>query len=176
MGNVHIVGGPSSGKSCLFDALEHPNKISEIARMIIKGGQYGRSIDEIIRKGNFETFQERCVLLSCQYESFDGGDYLVDSGSVASWAYVQDLSKDVKERLNKVLSGHFKSFPPEKVFVLEPLPYKQDGTRHSDHRIQKTIHERLEVLCKGMGWDWEFVPSMSLELRKKVVTHGMNKS
>jgi len=177
-GNVIFAGAPSSGKSTTFDAFQTGlEKYPEIARIILEGGLFGKSIKEVIDSGNYPTFQERTVLLHRQYErlSHDDGGALHDAGTVSAWAYCQDLQENVRKRLSNVIERHLMENGPRKVFVFEPLKYQQDGQRHESPKIQQVIHKRIVDLCEGLQLDWELVPAMGLELRCKFIKNGLKK-
>jgi predicted ATPase len=176
-GNVQFAGAPSSGKSTAFDAIQTSMvKYPEMARMILEGGTFGKTIKEVTDKGNYPTFQERVVLLHRHNEriSVDEGS-LHDAGTVSAYAYVQDLPEPQKQNLTNLLVAHLLKCPPKKVFVFEPLPYKQDGVRHENPKYQKVIHDRIIKLCEDADFNWELVPAMGLELRLKFIKNGLKK-
>ena len=178
-GYVQFAGAPSCGKTTTLDALRTcRKKYPEMARIIIEGGTFGKSIDEITKSGNYPTFQERVVLLHRQYERIsaqdDQGD-LHDAGTVSAYAYVQDLPEPQRTKLTNAIVSHIIKNPPNKVFVFEPLKYTQDGVRHSDPKFQKVIHERIVKMCEDADLNWELVPNMSLELRQKFILNALKK-
>jgi len=176
-GNVILAGAPSCGKTTAFDAIQTSRlKYPEMARMILEGGTFGKTIKEVTEKGNYPTFQERVVLLHRQNERLGIDEpALHDAGTVSAYAYVQDLPEPQKQNLTNLLVAHLIKCPPRKVFVFEPLPYKQDGVRHEDPRYQKTIHERIVKLCEDADFNWELVPAMGLDLRLKFIKNGLKK-
>ena len=165
--NVHIEGGPSSGKSTLHAALPLKlRKIPEIARKILELGKFGGTIAEVLESNSFPDFQ-RCVVRNCATQETLGnqkGGYLLDASTISAAAYVQDLPSDDKGEINRLLIHHWAKNPPGKVFVLEPLPYVQDGVRHGNSLIQKTIYDRIIKICESQAsstrwsqrWGWTF--------------------
>lgn len=167
--NIIFAGAPSTGKTTAFDLADIKiPRVPEIARLILEGGIFWKSIEEVRNAGHYDIFQTRVSFLSLQYEKnwHDSGGVAVDAGVVSAMAYVEDLQEDVRWRLLNVMRNHLQRCPPKMVFVFEPLGFvEDDGVRHKSQEFQRVIHDRIINICEEEDLMWKLVRNGTIEKR-----------
>lgn len=157
-----ITGGPSSGKSTVLGLLAELGYkvIPEAARVLIEEEMAkGKKIEEI--RGNEQDFQRRVLKEKIRTENnllhdFPRQTIFFDRAIPDSIPYFRICGLDPSEVLPVCQRGLYK-----KVFMMEQLPFEQDGRRTEDHEEVKVLNRLLPKAYKDLDYKIVFVPRMS---------------
>lgn len=168
-----LVGGPSCGKTTAYEELKKHFKshIPEMARIILANPDFGPSIADCIRRGNYAEFQRRVSEFHALYESVYNDDETVeDAGTICALAYSMYLDEGPeKDSIIAALDKHLKEHKPVAAYLFESLPYKADGVRHDDKGVQKVIQDRVRSICSKYGIPLYDVPKAPLQERVSLI-------
>lgn len=166
-----ITGGPSSGKSSALTFFEKMGYrvIPEAARVFINQElAKGKTIEEI-RKDEAE-FQRKVLAMKVKIEDELSKDEIIffDRAVPDSAAYYSVCGLDPKEVLNVCQKDQYR-----KVFLMEQLPFEQDGARTEDPETIKTLNRLFKETYEKLGYEIVFVPAISVEERVKFIKDHM---
>lgn len=159
-----ITGGPSSGKTTTVNLLKERGYITtfEHARHYLDTQRLkGRTVEEI--RKNQREFQLRVLEMQIQQENEIAANVQVflDRAIPDALAYYRFLNLSVDEKLTKAL----KTVSYKKIFILDPLPLKNDYARNEDEPAQKKIHELITEVYESLPFPVIHVPVLPSEQR-----------
>ncbi len=155
-----LTGGPCSGKTTLVNELRKKGfpVLSESAREILSSNNHKY-------KNNYEKLERDIFLHQLKKESKlcrKPGVYFLDRGTLDCLAY----SKLLLGYVPKEIAEHPHHERYHKVFVLERLPFIDDGLRiEKDDAEAQKIHDTLVETYVSYGYNPIHVPVMPIEDR-----------
>ncbi len=162
-----ITGGPSTGKSTVLSFIEKLGYrvIPEAARVLIDEEMAkGKTIKEI-REDEAE-FQRKVLAMKIKIEQKLPKEEIIffDRAVPDSVAYYQICGLDLKEALNVCQKDQYR-----KVFLMEQLPFEQNGARTENPETIKTLNRLFKETYQNLGYEVISVPVMSVEERVKFI-------
>ncbi|CAB4893524.1 MAG: AAA family ATPase [Actinobacteria bacterium] len=159
-----ITGGPSSGKTTVINRLHKMGMrvVPEQARAILDEEMVaGRSADDIRADG--EWFQQQILerQLARESELEQGETVFFDRGVPDGLAYERFLNLIV----DPALAAAARRASYRRVFVLDPLPLHDDGSRIEDDEDQRGIHDAIVATYAELGFDTVAVPGLPVDER-----------
>jgi len=159
-----ITGGPSSGKTTTVNMLKERGYITtfEHARHYLDTQRLkGRTIEET--RKNQREFQLGVLDMQIEQENEIAPDVLVflDRAIPDALAYYRFLKLEVDEKLTKAMQ----TVSYKKIFILDPLPLKNDYARLEDEQAQKNIHKLITEVYESLPFPVVHVPVLSAEER-----------
>ncbi|ESU19082.1 hypothetical protein FCR2A7T_25010 [Flavobacterium cauense R2A-7] len=159
-----ITGGPSSGKTTTVNILKEIGYITtfEHARHYLDTQRLkGRTIEET--RKNQREFQLGVLDMQIEQENEIAANVQVflDRAIPDALAYYRFLNLSVDEKLAKALQ----MVSYKKIFILDPLPLKNDYARSEDEQAQKKIHELITEVYESLPFPVVHVPVLSAEER-----------
>ncbi len=166
-----ITGGPSSGKTTTVEELERREFeiVHETAAEVIKEMQSeGKDVAE-----HFEELQTRIFELQLATEAALGdGVHFLDRSIIDGLAYRKARDLDLpKERIEAAKKTKY-----DKVFLMELLPFVEDGIRfESSIEEVLAIQEQTKQTYEEYGYEVILVPVMSVIDRVKFILQHLKK-
>jgi predicted ATPase len=157
---VVITGGPCSGKSTLINELKKRgyNCMDEVARRVI---EERKSYEPT--KSEWDIRQRMILERQVEGESQLESDLaFLDRGLIDNYAYF--IHRDGKVPENIDFRRDYGS-----IFVLDRLPFKNDGLRAEDDKEAGRVHDLLIGAYRTFGYDPIRVPVSSVEERADYV-------
>lgn len=162
-----ITGGPSSGKSTVLEHIEKLGYkvIPEATRSLIDEEKAAGKTIKDIRRDEAE-FQRRVLARKIKIESELPRDQLIffDGAIPSSVAYFETSGLDPQQALSVCQKGQYR-----KVFLMEQLPFVQDGARTENTETIKELNRLLKKAYEDLGYEVISVPVMSVEERVKFI-------
>lgn len=159
---VVITGGPCSGKTTIVSHLASQgySTIEEMARAILQERGKPQTKQEWERF-QIDIFRGQSALESIQLEkTHKEGVIFLDRGVIDSFAYSRHILGynpfQLSEQDQIELHSRY-----SQVFVLDLLPFEDDGLRVEDGQEARRIHERLIQTYQEFGYNPVQVPVMS---------------
>jgi predicted ATPase len=176
--NWHVItGAPCSGKSTLIDQLADREfqTVTEAGRQCIEREMAkGRTIDEI--RENMAAIQIATKDMQLEIEhGLRANDVLFLDGAVpGSLAWYRAYGLNPNEILLECFHHRYAS-----VFILDPLPFQEDGARNEDAPIVGDLDEWLTRDYCTLGYNVVRVPVLSLQERlafvlERLTEQGLN--
>lgn len=167
-----ITGGPSSGKTSTVNVLKERGYITtfEHARHYIDTQRLkGRTIEET--RKNQREFQLGVLDMQIEQENEIAPNVQVflDRAIPDALAYYRFLNLSVDEKLTKALE----TVSYKKIFILDPLPLKNDYARNEDEQAQKKIHELITEVYESLPFPVVHVPVLPLEQRVDFILENL---
>lgn len=159
-----ITGGPSSGKTTTVDLLRDRGYITtlERARHFLDTQRLkGRTVEEV--RSNQLEFQRSVLEMQIQQEQEIAPQVQVflDRAIPDALAYYRYLHLPIDERLVQALNKVYY----RKIFIMDPLPLKNDYARIEDAEGQRKIHELITEVYESLPFPVVHVPALSPEER-----------
>jgi predicted ATPase len=159
-----ITGGPSSGKTTTVNLLKERGYITtfEHARHYLDTQRLkGRTVEET--RKNQREFQLGVLDMQIEQENEISPDVLVflDRAIPDALAYYRFLNLSLDEKLIEALQ----TVSYKKIFILDPLPLKNDYARNENEQSQKKIHELISEVYESLPFPVVHVPVLSVEER-----------
>ena len=155
--NWHVItGAPSCGKTTLIDLLAEKGfkTIPESARQYMEGElAKGRTIQEV--HANAVSLQSHFFEIQFEIEKdLPAHERLFLDGAVpGSLAWFRLFGLDPNMILAKCFRHHYAS-----VFVLDPLPFYQDGLRFEEKAVISFLNEWIACDYASLGYEVARVP------------------
>jgi predicted ATPase len=171
--NWHVItGAPCSGKSTLIDQLADREfqTVPEAGRQCIEREMAkGRTIDEI--RENMAAIQIATKDMQLEIEhGLRANDVLFLDGAVpGSLAWYRAFGLNPNEILLECFHHRYAS-----VFILDPLPFQEDGARNEDAPIVGYLDEWLTRDYSALGYRVVRVPVLSLQERLAFVLERLS--
>jgi predicted ATPase len=176
--NWHVItGSPCSGKSTLIDQLADREfqTVPEAGRQCIEREMAkGRTIDEI--RENMAAIQIATKDMQLEIEhGLRANDVLFLDGAVpGSLAWYRAYGLNPNEILLECFHHRYAS-----VFILDPLPFQEDGARNEDAPIVGYLDEWITRDYSALGYRVVRVPVLSLQERlafvlERLTEQGLN--
>jgi predicted ATPase len=171
--NWHVItGAPSPGKSTLIDQLADRGfqAVPEAGRQCVEREMAkGRTIDEI--RGNMAAIQIATKDMQSEIEhGLRANDVLFLDGAVpGSLAWYRAFGLNPNEILLECFHHHYAS-----VFILDPLPFQENGARNGDAPIVAYLDEWLARDYSSLGYRVLRVPLLSPEERLAFVLERLS--
>jgi predicted ATPase len=176
--NWHVItGAPCSGKSTLIDQLADREfqTVPEAGRQCIEREMAkGRTIDEI--RENMAAIQIATKDMQLEIEhGLRANDVLFLDGAVpGSLAWYRAFGLNPNEILLECFHHRYAS-----VFILDPLPFQEDGARNEDAPIVGYLDEWITRDYSALGYRVVRVPVLSLQERlafvlERLTEQGLN--
>jgi predicted ATPase len=162
--NWHVITGTvSSGKSTLIDQLADRGfqTVPETGRLYVEREMAkGRTIDEI--RENMAAIQIAIKDMQSEIEhGLRANDVLFLDGAVpGSLAWYRAFGLNPNEILPECFHHHYAS-----VFILDPLPFQENGARNGDAPIVGYLDEWLARDYSSLGYYVVRVPVLSTQER-----------
>ena len=162
--NWHVITGTvSSGKSTLIDQLAGRGfqTIPETGRLYVEREMAkGRTMDEI--RGNMAAIQIAIKEMQLEIEhGLPANDVLFLDGAVPGClAWYRAFGLNPNEILLECFHHRYAS-----VFILDPLPFQENGARNGDAPIVGHLDEWLARDYTALGYSVVRVPVLSLQER-----------
>ena len=160
-----LTGGPCCGKTITLEylsSLKYPT-VDEAARQIIE--EQNAIKGDLVPWKNLQEFQLE-VLRRHAYleESVQGlGTVFLDRGAMDGMAYCKSKGIEPPKALKDVKRDY------KAIFVLDPVPYMQDGERTENENQAKKLHGFLIELYESLGFSTISVPvNLNLSLEESV--------
>ena len=151
-----MVGTHSVGKTTLINAIQHPHKISEIARKhLIKNIKPSElsAVNRVIFQNQYWHLQ-----IAEEYTHKERG-FLSDRSALDIIAYSIGFFKDSQiEQLKKEVVGRYDVL----VYIPIEFPLKDDGVRSSNKEYQKLINTNIQQLIQWLAENDENVKMRTL--------------
>jgi predicted ATPase len=169
----HVISGaPSSGKTTLIGQLADKGSqvVPETARRIIESEMArGQTIQEIFE--NQATLQHRLIDVQLRVErGLRANDVLfLDRGIPDHFAYCRICGVDPNEFLPECFHHRYAS-----VFILDPLPFQEDGARDKDAVIASYLGDWAARDYIALGYDIVRVPVLAPEERLAFVLERLS--
>ena len=159
-----ITGGPGSGKTTTVNLLKERGYITtfEHARHYIDTQRLkGRTVEET--RKNQREFQLGVLDMQIEQENEISPEVLVflDRAIPDALAYYRFLNLSLDEKLIKAMQ----TVSYKKVFILDPLPLKNDYARNEDTEAQKKIHALITEVYESLPFPVIHVPVLIAEER-----------
>lgn len=159
-----ITGGPSSGKTTTVNILRERGYITtmEHARHFLDTQRLkGRTIEEVRKNQrefqlgvlDMQIEQEKVILPSLQV--------FLDRAIPDALAYYRFLNLSEDKKLIEAL----RTVSYKKIFILDPLPLKNDYARTENAEAQKKIHELITEVYESLPFPVVRVPVLPAEER-----------
>lgn len=155
---IVLTGGPCCGKTTL---------IAELARRGLN--VIGESAREVLQEGKFVgvglEFQREIFRRQIEREAgLEAGDHYLDRSAVDVLAYSEYFLNASDEFRNFVLRDKY-----HRVFVLDRLPFQNDGLRvEADESEANRIHELIVQKYRGLGYNLIRVPVFEGNLTESI--------
>ena len=167
-----ITGAPCCGKTTLVDQLAARGfqTIPETARLYIdREMAKGRTLPEL--RANRDALQRGIVELQVRIEgSLRATDVaFLDRGVPDCLAWNRALGLDLNEILRECFHHRYAS-----VFILDPLPFREDGTRDEDGAKADYLDEWLARDYSALGYQIVRVPAISIQERIEFVLERLS--
>ncbi|RLJ05538.1 MAG: hypothetical protein DRP18_02840 [Candidatus Aenigmatarchaeota archaeon] len=162
-----ITGGPSSGitSTANFLALFGYQTVPEAARILIDTEiSKGKTIEEI-RKDEL-LFQKKVLEMKQEIESKFPRDRIIffQRGIPDTLAYYRLIGADTSEIINVCKNSYYR-----KVFILEPLSYRQDYARTEGEKKAKKLFKLLKQAYSELGMETIIIPKASINERAALI-------
>lgn len=160
-----LTGGPSVGKTTVLTLLKEKGYLvlPESARPILEQEQAKE--DGILPTNNPEKFQEMVAIRQAEKEKDLEGDIaFLDRSLIDGYAYCI-LSNVSKPKLIEQYA--YNAY--EKIFILDRLPFIDDGTRWEDSEKAQKIHKIIEDTYKNFNYELITVPVLPPEERVQFI-------
>jgi predicted ATPase len=169
-----ITGGPSSGITCTADylAILGYRTTPEAARALIDNGiSKGKTLEEIRRDET--AFQYSILMLKQQIEKNSPQDGIVffQRGIPETLAYYRYIGADTSGIEGLCTKAEYK-----KVFILEPLPYRQDHARTEGEEGARRLFQLIKETYEELGFDVRIIPRATIEERAAMILNEIEKS
>jgi predicted ATPase len=175
--NWHVITGAAScGKTTLIDLLADKGfqTVPETARLYIEGEMAkGRTMHEIRENG--AAFQRRLIDMQLKIEgALRAIDVIfLDRAVPDHLAYCRFLGPNPNEFLPECFHHRYAS-----VFMLDPLPFHEDGARDQDAPLVGHLHEWHVRDYSALGYDVVRVPVLAPQERlafvlERLSEHGL---
>jgi predicted ATPase len=171
--NWHVItGAPSSGKSTLIDQLVDRGfqTVPEAGRQYVEREMAkGRTMDEI--RENMAAIQIGIKDMQSEIEhSLRANDGLFLDGAVpGSLAWYRAFGLNPNEILPECFHHRYAS-----VFILDPLPFQENGARNGDAPIVGHLDEWLARDYSSLGYHVVRVPVLSIQERLAFVLERLS--
>ena len=171
--NWHVItGAPSSGKSTLIDQLADRGfqTVPETGRHCFEREMArGRTTDEI--RENMAAMQITIKNMQLEIEhGLPANDVIFLDGAVpGSLAWSRAFGLNPNEILLECFHHHYAS-----VFILDPLPFQEDGARNGDAPIVGYLDEWLARDYSSLGYHVVRVPVLSIQERLAFVLERLS--
>jgi len=167
-----ITGGPSSGKTTTVNVLKERGYITtfEHARHYLDTQRLkGRTIEET--RKNQREFQLGVLDMQIEQENeiAENVQAFLDRAIPDALAYYRFLNLSVDEKLAKAME----TVSYKKIFILDPLPLKNDYARNEDEQAQKKIHELITEVYESLPFPVVHVPVLPLEQRVDFILENL---
>jgi predicted ATPase len=165
-----ITGSPSSGKSSVLEyiSMKGVKVFPEVARVIMKN--YESKGNELSKLTNDKEKFEKLILKSKQQlEKNTQLDKTVffDRSLIDSYAFAHHYKINIsKEQKPKYLYN--------KVFYLEPLPYKVDNYRLENEKDSLNLAKSILHFYDKYGYQVVKIPLVSIEERARLILNTIN--
>jgi predicted ATPase len=171
--NWHVItGAPSSGKSTLIDQLADRGfqTVPEAGRQYVEREMAkGRTIDEI--RENMAAIQIAIKDMQSEIEhGLRANDVLFLDGAVpGSLAWYRAFGLNPNEILPECFHHYYAS-----VFILDPLPFQENGARNGDATIVGYLDKWLARDYSSLGYHVVRVPVLSIQERLAFVLERLS--
>jgi predicted ATPase len=171
--NWHVItGAPSSGKSTLIDQLADRGfqTVPEAGRQYVEREMAkGRTMDEI--RENMAAIQIAIKDMQSEIEhGLRANDGLFLDGAVpGSLAWYRAFGLNPNEILPECFHHRYAS-----VFILDPLPFQENGARNGDAPIVGHLDEWLARDYSSLGYHVVRVPVLSIQERLAFVLERLS--
>lgn len=167
---IHVLtGGPCSGKTTVLVELLRRGwpVISEVARAVLDEGR-ARGV----APPGFEEFQIEVLRRQIDAECLareTGRDHFADRGTLDNVAYCRAYHHSVPDDLAAHAAAHRAGYST--VFLLDRLPYVQDGgrVRGEDDELASRVHEELARVYAEHGYEVVRVPVVPVGERADLI-------
>jgi predicted ATPase len=168
-----ITGGPSSGITCTADYLATLGyyTIPEAARVLIDNEiSRGKSLEEI--RGNELAFQQAVLRLKQETESRTPRDRTAffQRGIPDTLAYYRYIGADTSGIESPCRRARYR-----RVFILEPIPYRQDHARTEGEEGARRLFELIKETYEKLGFDVRIIPRATIEERAAMIIKHVEK-
>ena len=159
-----ITGGPSSGKTTTVNILRERGYITtmEHARHFLDTQRLkGKTIEEI--RKNQRKFQSGVLDMQIEQEKEMAPHVQVflDRAIPDALAYYRFLNLSVDDKLTDAL----RNVSYKKIFIMDPLPLKNDYARNENAEAQKKIHALITAVYESFPFPVIHVPVLPAEER-----------
>jgi len=159
-----ITGGPSSGKTTTVNILRERGYITtmEHARHFLDTQRLkGKTIEEI--RKNQRKFQSGVLDMQIEQEKEMAPHVQVflDRAIPDALAYYRFLNLSVDDKLTDAL----RNVSYKKIFIMDPLPLKNDYARNENAEAQKKIHALITEVYESLPFPVIHVPVLPAEER-----------
>ena len=159
-----ITGGPSSGKTTTVNLLKERGYITtlENARHFLDTQRLkGRTIEEV--RKNQREFQLGVLKMQIKQENEISPNVQVflDRAIPDALAYYRFLNLTEDARLTEAL----RNISYKKIFIMDPVPLKNDYARNENAEAQKKIHELITEVYESLPFPVVHVPVLPPEER-----------
>ncbi|VVB77732.1 AAA domain protein [uncultured archaeon] len=164
-----LTGGPCCGKTTLINELRKKGYqiLDEVAREVLDGRKR-KSLEDGMQSLQEEIFEKQMI----KEDKLNGKTAFLDRGLIDGFAYQNIFLGYVSEDFKKKIKCREKY---SEIFVLDRLPYKNDGIRkESDEEAQK-IHEEIIRQYQNQGYSPIFIPvKENVEQRVDLILKYLN--
>jgi predicted ATPase len=167
-----ITGAPCCGKTTLVDQLAARGfqTVPETARLYMDQEiAKGRTLHEL--RGNRDALQRGILDMQVRIESGLRATDVVflDRGVPDCLAWNRALGLELNESLRECFHHRYAS-----VFMLDPLPFREDGTRDEDAAKAGYLDEWLTRDYSALGYQIVRVPAISIQERLEFVLERLS--
>jgi predicted ATPase len=171
--NWHVItGAPSSGKSTLIDQLADRGfqTVPEAGRQYVEREMAkGRTIDEIRENMAAIQIATKDMQLEIEHGLRENDVLFLDGAVPGSLAWYRAFGLNPNEILLECFHHRYAS-----VFILDPLPFQEDGARNEDAPIVGYLDEWLTRDYSAMDYRVMRVPVLSLQERLAFVLERLS--
>lgn len=165
-----LTGGPASGKTSVINELKKRgfSVIDEVARKVIDERKHLmiNETEKIIRQ---EIIFQRQLDIEKEFENINL--LFLDRGVIDNLAYCYHLLENVP----KSISSFNFSNRYDGIFVLDRLPFEQDGLRvEKDDEEADKMHRTIINTYKKNGYELTFVPIIPIKERADFILNNLD--
>ena len=173
---IALIGGPSSGKTTLIDALKSDGYycMEEISRQITIDAQE-KGIDQLFLEDPLLFSQHLLLGRQTQFNEADSINQDIvffDRGLPDVVAYLDYLGSSYPDTFKTICSEH----KYDCIFILKPWKaiYKQDNERYETFEQAIVINTFLEKAYQKIGYQLILVPFGSIEDRTNFILNSLD--
>jgi len=154
-----LTGGPCTGKTTLGRELTKLgyDVLPEAARAVIQDEE-GKE-RPILPWTDLSGFQKLVLERQLGFEArANGRPTFLDRSIIDNLAYCRVGSIAAPQEITNAVQEHVRSNAYKAIFLLDPVPYKQDCERREDPVFALRIHEAIGRVYSELGYDVTLVP------------------
>jgi predicted ATPase len=164
---VVITGGPCCGKTTIIESLRDLGyrSLPEVARMVIdESKKKGSDLVPWLRLADFQTEVAKRILEQEQVLEERRDTFFLDRGLIDGAGYCKEGCIPINE---EILRHGYNRYG--KVIVLDPLPYKSDGSRIETSARARSIHNCIIDVYAHFRYTVYTVPVLPPQERLEII-------